>query len=227
MIARTPLEPMTKILLVDDHPIVRAGCRRMLEQAFDADIIEASDCREACGLAVSAAPDLIVLDLTLPGAGGLQVLDLLRAQNKAHRVLVFSMHPNPMFAARAMKSGARGYVVKSAPPEEFLAAVRTILAGGTYISNDLAKELALVSLYDDADPIKQLSIRELEILSLLGRGNDLSDVAGALGLSYKTVANNITQMKTKLSVRHTGELVRMAIERGLTGANVGFRSPVK
>jgi two-component system invasion response regulator UvrY len=214
MIARTPLEPMTKILLVDDHPIVRAGCRRMLEQAFDADIIEASDCREACGLAVSAAPDLIVLDLTLPGAGGLQVL-------------VFSMHPNPMFAARAMKSGARGYVVKSAPPEEFLAAVRTILAGGTYISNDLAKELALVSLYDDADPIKQLSIRELEILSLLGRGNDLSDVAGALGLSYKTVANNITQMKTKLSVRHTGELVRMAIERGLTGANVGFRSPVK
>jgi two-component system, NarL family, invasion response regulator UvrY len=216
-----------KILLVDDHPIVRAGCRRMLEQAFGADIIEASSCREACGLATSAAPDLVVLDLSLPGAGGLQVLDLLRNQNRALRVLVFSMHPNPIFAARALQSGARGYVVKSAPPEELLAAVREIIAGGTYISHDLAKELALLSLSDDADPLRGLSSRELEILSLLGRGHDLSGVADALGLSYKTVANNITQIKTKLSVRHTGELVRMAIERGLTGANAGARTSTK
>ena len=216
-----------KILLVDDHPIVRAGCRRMLEQAFAAEIIEASSCREACGLANSAAPDLVVLDLSLPGAGGLQVLDLLQIQNRALRVLVFSMHPNPIFAARAIQSGARGYVVKSAPPEELLAAVREILAGGTYISHDLAKEVALVSLSDDADPLRSLSSRELEILSLLGRGHDLTGVADALGLSYKTVANNITQIKTKLSVRHTGELVRMAIERGLTGANAGARSPSK
>jgi two-component system, NarL family, invasion response regulator UvrY len=216
-----------KILLVDDHPIVRAGCRRMLEQAFGADIIEASSCREACGLANSAAPDLVVLDLSLPGAGGLQVLDLLRIQDRTLRVLVFSMHPNPIFAARAIQSGARGYVVKSAPPEELLAAVREIVAGGTYISHDLAKEVALVSLSDDADPLRGLSIRELEILSLLGRGHDLSGVADALGLSYKTVANNITQIKTKLSVRHTGELVRMAIERGLTGVNAGARSPIK
>jgi len=216
-----------KILLVDDHPIVRAGCRRMLEQAFAAEIIEASSCREACGLANSAAPDLVVLDLSLPGAGGLQVLDLLQIQNRALRVLVFSMHPNPIFAARAIQSGARGYVVKSAPPEELLAAVREILAGGTYISHDLAKEVALVSLSDDADPLRSLSSRELAILSLLGRGHDLTGVADALGLSYKTVANNITQIKTKLSVRHTGELVRMAIERGLTGANAGARSPSK
>ena len=207
---------MMKILLVDDHPIVRAGCRRMLEQAFDAEIIEASSSREACRLALSATPDLVVLDLSLPGAGGLQVLDLLRTQNHAQRVLIFSMHPNPVFAARALQSGARGYVVKSAPPEEFLAAVREIVEGGTYISHDLAKEVAFVSLQNDADPLRELSTRELEILSLLGRGSDLAAVASALGLSYKTIANNVTQIKVKLCVRHTGELVRMAIERGLT-----------
>src|SRR5277367_2272204 len=125
-----------RILLVDDHPIVRTGCRRMLEQALGAEILEASSSPEACRLAFSSKPDLVVLDLTLEGAGGLQVLELLRTQNNAQRVLVFSMHPNPIFAVRALQSGARGYVVKSAPPEELLAAVREILAGGIYISHD-------------------------------------------------------------------------------------------
>jgi len=214
-----------RILLVDDHPIVRTGCRRMLEQALGAEILEASSSPEACRLAFSSKPDLVVLDLTLEGAGGLQVLELLRTQNNAQRVLVFSMHPNPIFAVRALQSGARGYVVKSAPPEELLAAVREILAGGIYISHDLAKEVALMSLCDEADPLTKLSSRELEILSLLGKGNDLAGVAGALGLSYKTVANNLTQMKIKLGVRHTGELVRMAIERDLTGTNMDLKNP--
>lgn len=208
-----------KFLLVDDHPIVRAGCRRMLEQAFDAEIVEAGSCREACGLTGKDAFDLVVLDLSLPGAGGLQALDLIRAQNPSQRVLIFSMHPHPAFAARAIQSGARGYVVKSAPPEELLMAVREILAGEVYISHELAKEVALLSLYDGGVPLGRLSSRELEILSLLGRGKDLSGVAEALSLSYKTIANNVTQIKTKLSVRHSGELVRLAIERGLTGTD--------
>jgi len=190
----------------------------MLEQAFGAEIHEAGSCREACGIAGNLMPDLVVLDLSLPGAGGLQALDLIRAQNTAQRVLVFSMHPNPMFAARAIQAGARGYVVKSSPPEELLTAIREIIAGGVYISHDLAKEVALLSLHE-GDPLRELSSRELEIMSLLGRGNDLAGVADALGLSYKTVANNVTQIKTKLSVRHSGELIRMAIERELTGAN--------
>jgi two-component system, NarL family, invasion response regulator UvrY len=208
-----------KILLVDDHPIVRAGCRRMLEQAFGAEVLEASSSREACRLAGSAAPDLVILDVSLPGAGGFEGLEQLQLQNSAQRVLMFSMHPNPVFAARALQSGARGYLVKSAPPEELLAAVREILAGGTYISQDLAKQIALLSIHDNVDPLKSLSSRELEILILLGRGNDLAGVADALGLSYKTVANRITQLKIKLNVQHIGELVRMAVERGITGTN--------
>lgn len=199
----------------------------MLEQAFGAEIVEAGSCREACGLTHSGAFDLVVLDLSLPGAGGLQALDLIRAQNPSQRVLVFSMHPNPAFAAKAIQSGARGYLVKSAPPEELLAAIRVIMEGEVYISNELAKEVALLALYDRSDPLGGLSGRELEILSLLGRGNDLSGVAEALGISYKTVANNITQIKTKLSVRHSGELVRLAIERGLTGANPSTKNPTR
>ena len=197
----------------------------MLEQAFAAEIVEAGSCREACGLTHNLQFDLVVLDLSLPGAGGLQALDLIRAQNPTQRVLFFSMHPNPAFAARAIQSGARGYVVKSAPPEELLTAVREILAGGIYISHELAKEVALLALYDSSDRFAGLSTRELEILSLLGRGHDLSGVAEALGISYKTVANNVTQIKTKLSVRHSGELVRLAIERGLTGADTSIKNP--
>jgi two-component system, NarL family, invasion response regulator UvrY len=214
-----------KILVVDDHPIVRAGCQRMLKQAFGAEIIEASTCPEACRLAQESKPDVVVLDLTLPGASGLEVLDKLRLQNDRLRVLVFSMHHNPVFAARAIQSGARGYVVKSAPPEELLAAVHEILAGGIYLSRELAKEIALVALCDEADPLKELSNRELEILRLFGKGNDLATIAAALCLSYKTVANNVTRIKVKLRVHHTGELVRLAIERGLTDSVAGIKSP--
>ena len=189
----------------------------MLEQAFEAEVTEASSAREACRLAATAGPDLVILDISLPGAGGLQALEQLLLQNHAQRVLIFSMHPNPVFAARALQSGARGYLVKSAPPEDLLTAVREVLGGGTYISQELAKQIALISVYDKADPLNGLSSRELEILSLLGRGNDLAGVANALGLGYKTVANNITQLKNKLNLRHTAELVRMAVERGIIG----------
>jgi len=214
-----------RILLVDDHPMVRAGCRRALEQAFSAEIVEASNCREACRLAMDCAPELVILDLTLPGAGGLETLNLLRAQNEDLQVLVFSMHPNPVFASRAIQSGARGYVIKSAPPDELLAAVREILAGGIYLSGDLAKEIALAALCEDADPLKDLSSRELEILRLLGRGSDLTNVAAALCISYKTVANSVTQIKAKLGLSHTGELVRLAIEQGLSDTLVGIKRP--
>jgi len=212
-----------RILLVDDHPMVRAGCRRTLEQAFNAEIIEAGNCREACRLAMDSAPDLVILDLTLPGAGGLEALEMLRAQNERLRVLVFSMHPNPVFAARSIQSGARGYVVKCSPTDELLAGVREVLAGGIYLSRDLAKEIALAALCEDADPLRELSSREIEILRLLGRGNDLTNVASALCISYKTVANSVTQIKAKLGVRHTGELVRLAIEQGLTDTIVGIK----
>ena len=142
-------------------PIVRAGCQRMLKQAFGAEIIEASTCQEGCRLALQRAPDMVVLDLSLPGASGLEALDMLRVQNGRLRVLVFSMHHNPVFAARAIESCARGYLVKSAPPEELLAAVREILSGGIYLSPELAKEIALVALCDEADPLKNLSVVSL------------------------------------------------------------------
>jgi DNA-binding NarL/FixJ family response regulator len=213
-----------KILLVDDHPIVRAGCRRMLEQSLGAEVVEACTGREACRLAMESAPDVVILDLTLPGMGGLEVLEALRAQGEGVRVLMFSMHPNPVFAARAIQSGARGYLVKSASPDDLLDAVREILAGGIYLSPEVAKGMALAALCEDADPVKELSSRELEILRLLGKGSDLAGIAAALCLNYKTVANSLTRIKGKLGLRHTGELVRLAIEQGLTDAAEGVKS---
>lgn len=206
------------ILLVDDHPIVRAGCRKLLEGGMPVAVVEAGTGEEGWRVFVERNPDLVVLDLTLPGIGGLEVLERIRARNAQARVLVFSMHANPIFAARALQAGARGYVVKSGPPEELLSAVQEVLRGGFYLSHNVAQEIALINLTPSANPFEELSSRELEVLRLIGEGRSLTEVAATLSISYKTVANCVTQIKAKLRVRHTGELVRLAIEHGLTPA---------
>jgi two-component system invasion response regulator UvrY len=203
-----------KILLVEDHAIVRAGLRRLLA-GLPADIAECASGREALAALRETAPEVVILDLNLPDIGGLELLRRLLKEHGGLRVLVLTMHAEPLYAARAMDSGAKGYVSKNASPEELLAAVRRIAAGGRYVEAELAQELA-VHPAAAGDPLAALSERDLEILRQLAQGCSLAEIGTRLAISYKTVANTCTQIKAKLGVARTADLVRLAIGLGLT-----------
>lgn len=200
-----------KILIVDDHPIVRAGVRRLLAGEPNMDITEAASGKEALGLARAAAPDLVILDLNLPGMGGFDIIARLVREKPRPRILILSMHDDPIFAMRALEAGADGYVSKNAPPTQILEAVARLAKGQTYVGPELAQQLALWNSRAAEHPLKELSRRDLEILRLLGDGHSMQQIADALGIGYKTVANNCGQIKAKLGVKRTAELIRFAV----------------
>lgn len=202
------------ILIVDDHAIVRAGLRRLFRGIFDGDVLEAATGREALALARGHALDLVLLDMNLPELGGLELLSRLAAVAPNLPVLVLSMHAEPLYVTRAMDAGARGYVSKNIAPEELVAAIRQVAAGGRYVESELAQALVL-NPAPAIEPFEQLTPRDLEIMRLLARGRSLSEIADALGLGYKTIANTCTQIKSKLGVNRTADLVRLALEAGV------------
>ena len=187
------------ILLVDDHAVVRSGLRNLLTTAMDVRISEAANGRDALSRLRQIRPDLVLLDLSLPGIGGLELLRRMLLEDKEARILVLSMHAEPFYVARAMELGARGYLSKNASAEELLTAVRRTIDGGRYIENDIAQELALRAVAP-ANVLHALTERDLEIMRLLAQGLGLAEIAGALGISYKTVANTCSQIKAKLGV---------------------------
>ena len=205
---------MSRILVVDDHAIVRSGIRRLLAEPAH-EVQEAASGEEALERLAKAVPDLLILDLNLPGLGGLELLRRLLKAHPALPVLVFSQHTEVIYAARAMEAGARGFVSKNAAPEELLAAVETVLKGGTVIEREIAGEIAVQEIGDNAY-MRPLSQRDIEILRLLAEGTSLTQIGEALGIAYKTVANTLSQIKEKLGVSHTADLIRIAIGRGLT-----------
>jgi two-component system invasion response regulator UvrY len=200
------------ILIVDDHAIVRDGLARLLASDGDHAVSQAADGREALALARNLRPDLIVLDLNLPGLGGLELLRRL-VQAGASKILVLSMHAEPLYARRAMEAGAAGYVSKNAAPAELLTAVRRVAGGRRYVEAEIAQALALGA---NAETFDALNPRELEILRLLAGGSSLAEIAAALGVGYKTVANTLTLIKSKLGVARTADLVRLAIDTGIS-----------
>ncbi len=202
---------MTKILLVDDHTVVREGVRRLLATAIDAEIVEASSSETALTVFRAEKPDLVLLDLNLPGGSGLDLLRRILAEEPRTRVLIFSMHGSPAYVMRAMQAGACGYVTKSASADELVEAIRKVAAGGRYLQRDLVTDLAGSHVWTKG-PKPSLSARELDILRLLAQGNTLSEIAAGLGVSYKTIANSCTGIKEKLMVERTGDLIRIAIE---------------
>jgi two-component system invasion response regulator UvrY len=201
-----------KILIVDDHAIVRDGLSRLLATDGDHEVKLAATGREALLLARSFRPALVILDLNLPGLGGLELLRRLVAI-EAGRILVLSMHAEPLYARRSLEAGAHGYVSKNAAPDELLTAVRRVAAGGRYVEAEIAQALALGA---GAETLNALSPRELEIMRLLAAGSSLAEIAEALGASYKTIANTCTLIKSKLGVARTADLVRLAIETGVS-----------
>jgi DNA-binding NarL/FixJ family response regulator len=200
-----------KILLVDDHVVVRAGVRRLLATEVDVSILEAGSSQEALDICRRERPDLVVLDLNLTGSSGFELLRRLVQLDKAVKVLVLSMHSQPVYAARALQAGARGYISKSAGAEELVDAVRQVGKGGHYIEREIAAELA-VAKFSKTDPLDQLTTREIDILRLLGEGKSYTQIAVALGVSYKTVANSSSVIREKLAVETTAELIRLSVE---------------
>jgi DNA-binding NarL/FixJ family response regulator len=200
-----------KLLLVDDHAIVRAGLRRLLAGKPSWQITEAANGRDALAQLRTEKPDMVVLDINLPGIGGFELLRRILADQPTTRILVLSLHAEAHFATRAIQSGAQGYMSKNASPAELLKAIQIVAEGNRYIEADIAQDLALQTI-TTPHPNTLLGERELEIVRLLGAGRSLAEIAEALGLGYKTVANTCTQIKAKLGVTRTTDLVRWSFE---------------
>jgi DNA-binding NarL/FixJ family response regulator len=190
-----------KILLVDDHAVVRAGLHQMFASLLGADVREAEDGVTAFAVLETWRPDLVILDLGLPGQGGLALLPGLA--KLALRVLVVS--------TRALEAGAMGYVSKNIAPDDLLAAVRAVAEGKRFIEPRIAQDIALQRI-DAGDRLHQLTQRDMEIMRLMAAGRSLAEIAALFGISYKTVANTVSLIRTKLGVTRTADLIRLAIE---------------
>ena len=201
-----------KILVVDDHAVVREGIRRLLATISGAEIHEAATAQDAITLSRSVNPDVVVLDINLDGSSGLELLRRLKAENVAARIVMFTMHSEPSYAMRALKAGAAGYVSKSAEAGELVTAVKKIASGDRYLDRSMASELVFSSAFTE-DPLHKLSNREVEILRLLGEGKSLAEIAATFGIAYKTVANSCSRLKEKLGVERTADLIRLSVER--------------
>jgi DNA-binding NarL/FixJ family response regulator len=204
---------MIRILLVDDHAIVREGYRALLAKQPDLQVVaEAGDSAEAYRLFKEFQPDLVITDISLPGSSGLELIARVKQRRADAKILVFSMHQNPGFAAQAMRAGALGYVTKSSPPEDLLRAIREVHAGRHTLSADIAQALALEKLGSERIALEALTVREFEILRLLVDGRSNDEIAQILNISPKTVCNCHYLIKGKLGVASDIELTRLAIK---------------
>lgn len=201
-----------KILIVDDHVVVREGVRRLLATMPDVAVYEASNAREALDAYRRWLPEIVVLDINMDGSSGLEFLQRLRAISKTARVIMFTMHAEVEYVSRAMRAGAMGYVSKSAPADELLEAVRRVAAGETYVDRDLAQRTD-PDTAEAPDPYDNLTNREVEILRLLGEGKSIAEMAKTFGVAYKTIANSCSLLKAKLGLARTADLIRLSLER--------------
>lgn len=209
---------MIRVLLVDDHPVVRSGYQRLLEQAGDIRVVaEAGNAEEGYAAFLAAEPEVCITDLSLPGSGGLDLLRKILAREARAKVLVFSMYDSPQLVRRALDGGASGFVSKNAAPDNLVAAVRAAHAGRRYLSDDLSPALLQQGLDDETARLASLSAREFEIFRLLAEGRSPAECAACLNLSLKTIANNQTAIKEKLGVSTSAALVHLALRNGVIG----------
>lgn len=204
---------MIRILLVDDHAVVREGYRRLLERRADLRIeAEAASAEEALQQLRELIPDLIILDLSLPNMGGIELTRRILQRQPDARILAFSMHRDPLFAAQAIRAGALGYVTKSSSPDVLIQAVYKVARKEKVLSPDIAPEMALILLQGESNPAEELNPREFEILRLLLGGLGVEEIGNILNISPKTVQNVHYQIKAKLGVKTDIELARLAMK---------------
>ena len=204
-----------KILIADDHIMLRKGLRTMLEESSYNVIGEAHNGEEVCLLFEKLRPDLLILDLDMPGISGLETLARILQRNDRARILILSMHDDCVFASRALQAGARGFVTKMDAPEIILEAIQKIMKGGRFINNDVALNLSIFNLEQGENPTKKLSPREFEVFKRVAEGESLSAIAEQMHIGYKTVANIQTTVRQKLGVETTGQLVHIATRYGV------------
>jgi two-component system, NarL family, invasion response regulator UvrY len=205
-----------RLLLVDDHAIVRAGYRHLLERQERFTVIgEAASADEAYAMFRQHRPDVVITDLTMPGSSGLEAIQRILRVDAAARVLVFSMHVSPDLALAALRAGALGYVTKSSPPDVLLRAIAEVVAARNALSPDIAQALALARLAGRRRPLEDLTPREFDVLCMLVSPASVPDIAQRLHLSIKTIHNLHYQIKAKLGVDSDIELTRVALSWGL------------
>jgi len=204
------------IILVDDHAVVRAGVRRLLEQESSFDVIgEAESGEKAYQLFGELSPDVMVMDLSMPGMGGLESIRRILMRDEKARILVLSMHEDLSFANQALKLGAKGYLIKNTLGDDLVKAIEAISQGDIFLSDEIAKKIAVSSIDGGQDPIHDLSAREFEIFRLLAEGFEVDAIATTLNISSKTVSNYQTMIKQKLNIHTPVELIRYAIKTGV------------
>jgi two-component system invasion response regulator UvrY len=199
------------VLLVDDHAVVREGYRRLLEKVGDIVVIgEAADAATAHSLFCCLDPQIVVMDITLPGTSGIEAMRRMLVYRSGTRVLIFSMHEDAIFARRALQAGAFGYVTKASAPTVLVEAVHSVACGKKYLSAEIAQKLALRDVVVDQAAADGLSAREFEVLRLLVQGESVKDIAQSMGLNPKTVANHQSAIKQKLGADTAIQLLRKA-----------------
>jgi len=206
----------TTIVLVDDHAVVRAGVRRLLEQQPLFEVIgEAESGEKAYQIFGELKPDVMVMDLSMPGMGGLESIRRILMRYEKAKILVLSMHEDLSFANQALKLGAKGYLTKNTLADDLVKSIETVTQGDVFLSDEIAKKMAMQSISGNQDPVHELSAREFEIFRLLAEGLDIDAIASTLNISSKTVSNYQTMIKQKLNINTPIELIRYAIKVGV------------
>ncbi len=214
-----------RVLIVDDHPIVRQGLRQLIDQEDDLKVCgEAADVKEAHAALQQTQPNVVVLDLSLRGSNGIDLIKDIRSKYGQLPVLVCSMHDESIYAERLLRAGANGYIMKEATADQLLAALRQVLAGELYVNEHaktrMMERVAVGGREQTGDRTERLSNRELEILGLLGRGKTTRQVAESMNLSVKTVDSHRQRIKKKLGLQTSAQLTQFAIHRQLMGTQL-------
>jgi DNA-binding NarL/FixJ family response regulator len=201
-----------KVLVIEDHPIVRDGCRRICSRRPDIRAMDAASSEDGLAANLEFQPDIIILDIGLGDMNGFDIMPKLRTDNNAAQIIVFSMYEAARFVTRALDLGARGYVTKNDDPNTILAAIDKVRAGGIYLGQSVAQALALANLEPAINPLRDLTERERQILGLLGEGKNLSEIAATLDIGYNTAANTVASVKQKLKMPTSPALIKFAVE---------------
>ena len=204
-----------RILIADDHPIVASGCRTVLADEPDLVLLEAPDAEGAEHIFVTERPDICLIDINLPTVSGFELARRVLAHDADARIIMFSMNDDPVYVARAIEVGAKGFVSKNGDPQNLVEAIQEVGKGGVYLPPALARSMAFAGPKVASNPLSRLNSREMEILRLLSAGKSLSEIAWLVHAPYKTVANTSAIIRQKLGVRTSAELVRFAIESGV------------
>jgi two-component system, NarL family, invasion response regulator UvrY len=205
-----------RVLLVDDHAVVRQGYRRLIEMHQGIDVVaEAQDAASGYQAFKDCKPDVAVIDISMPRRGGIDLVRQIRQRDSAARVLIFTMHASATYAQQAFRAGARGYVTKSSPPDVLVSAIRSVFAGRPALCAEINEAIATSRLSGDVSAVDELSPREFEILRMILHAKSTDEIASSFNLSPKTVANYHYEIKLKLGVRSDIELVYFCMRQGL------------